>query len=225
MIKAVVFDMFETLVTLFTGRTYFSEDIAADIGVDIELFRKEWHVIEHDRSTGKYTIEEGLALIFKKLGVYSEENVKAIAQKRHQSLDDTFSSIPEETVQLLRELKARGIKIGLMTNTFSDERDCIKNSELYPFFDASLISFEAGICKPAPELYARMISLLDVKPEECLYVGDGGSRELFGARDAGMKAVQCTWFRDRAFEPHIPCPVFEEFDHAEHQTDILDFLD
>lgn len=41
MIKAVVFDMFETLVTLFTGRTYFSEDIAKDIGFDPELFRKE----------------------------------------------------------------------------------------------------------------------------------------------------------------------------------------
>ena len=34
MIKAVVFDMFETLVTLFVGRTYFSEHIAKDVGLD-----------------------------------------------------------------------------------------------------------------------------------------------------------------------------------------------
>ena len=42
MIKAVIFDMFETLVTLFEGRTYFSEDIAADLGIDPEVFRHEW---------------------------------------------------------------------------------------------------------------------------------------------------------------------------------------
>ena len=58
MIKAVIFDMFETLVTLFTGRTYFSENIAADVGIDIELFRKEWHTTEKDRTTGKYTLDE-----------------------------------------------------------------------------------------------------------------------------------------------------------------------
>ncbi|MCR4642837.1 MAG: hypothetical protein K5697_12530 [Lachnospiraceae bacterium] len=34
MIKAVIFDMFETLVSLFEGRTYFGEDIAADVGAD-----------------------------------------------------------------------------------------------------------------------------------------------------------------------------------------------
>ena len=225
MIKAVIFDMFETLVTLFVGKTYFSEDIAADVGFDdIEAFRKEWHVIEHDRSIGKYTIEEGLTLVFKKIGIYSEEKVKKIVNNRLAALKDTFDSIPVESLQLLKELKARGIKIGLMTNTFSDERDLIKASELFPYFDVALISYEQGICKPSPELYQRMIERLDVKPEECLYVGDGGSRELYGARDAGMKAVQCTWFSELAFEPHIPCPILEDFEHAAHQLDILDFL-
>ena len=225
MIKAVIFDMFETLVTLFVGKTYFSEDIAADVGFDdIEAFRKEWHVIEHDRSIGKYTIEEGLTLVFKKIGIYSEEKVKKIVNNRLAALKDTFDSIPVESLQLLKELKARGIKIGLMTNTFSDERDLIKASELFPYFDVALISYEQGICKPSPELYQRMIERLDVKPEECLYVGDGGSRELYGARDAGMKAVQCTWFSEFAFEPHVPCPILEDFEHAAHQPDILDFL-
>ena len=60
MIKAVIFDMFETLVTLFRGKTYFSEDIAADLGIDTEDFRRAWHVTEKDRSTGKYTIEASL---------------------------------------------------------------------------------------------------------------------------------------------------------------------
>ena len=221
MIKAVIFDMFETLVTLFRGKTYFSEDIAADLGIDTEDFRREWHVTEKDRSTGKYTIEEGLAITLKQLGVYSEDKVKLAAEHRKQALTDTFTSIPEETVNLLRDLRKAGKKTGLITNTFSDERDFIRASELYPLFDAALISYEQGICKPDPEMFRRMTELLGVGPGECLYVGDGGSRELFAAREAGMKAVQCTWFHDLAFEPHIPCPILDEFEQAGHPSEIL----
>ena len=72
LIKAVVFDMLETLVTLFEGRTYFGEDLAADVGADLFTFRKEWHAIEKDRSIGKYTIEEGLEHVLKKMGIYNQ---------------------------------------------------------------------------------------------------------------------------------------------------------
>ena len=224
MIKAVIFDMFETLVTLFVGKTYFSEDIAEDLGFDVKEFKKEWHVIEHERSIGKYSIAEGLALVLKKLGIYSEEKLELIVSKRLQALKDTFDAIPEESINLLKELKKRGIKIGLMTNTFSDERDLIKQSPLFPYFDVALISYEVGICKPAPELYQKMTEMLGVKADECLYVGDGGSRELYGARDAGMKPLQCTWFHERAFEPHIPCPILDDFEHAASQEEVLSFL-
>ena len=111
MIKAVVFDMFETLVTLFEGRTYFGENIAADVGADPAQYRREWHLIEKDRSTGKYTIEEGLEIVLKKLDLYSEDNVKLAASKRIAGLTDTFSAIPDETFELLDELKKRNIKI------------------------------------------------------------------------------------------------------------------
>ncbi|MBO4347797.1 MAG: HAD-IA family hydrolase [Lachnospiraceae bacterium] len=224
MIKAVIFDMFETLVTLFEGRTYFSEDIASDVGVDIESFRREWHTIEKERSTGRYTIEEGLEIIFKRLGIYSEENVRLAAGNRKACLKESFDAIPEDSIKLLQGLKDRGIKIGLITNTFSDERDIIKESPLYPYFDVALISFEQGICKPDLRLYQKMTELLEVEADECLYVGDGGSRELFAAREAGMHPIQCTWFHDRAFEPHIPCPIFDEFEHASTQLEILDKL-
>ena len=224
MVKAVVFDMFETLVTLFQGRTYFGENIAADVGADPKEFRREWHSIEDDRSTGKYTIEEGLEIVLKRLGVYTQENVKLAAGKRLEALGDTFSEIPEDSMKLLQALKERGIKVGLITNTFSDERDMIKASPLFPFFDVALISYEQGIMKPDLSLYRKMTELLGVEASECIYVGDGGSKELYAAREAGMHPVQCTWFHELAFEPHIPCPILEEFDHAAHQLDILDYL-
>ncbi len=224
MVKAVIFDMFETLVSLFEGRTYFGEHIAADVGADPAEFRKEWHSIEKDRSIGTYTIDEGLEVVLKRLGIYSEEKVELAASKRRDNLTDTFAGIPDATFELLDELKKRGLKIGLITNTFSDECDYIRDSKLFPYFDVALISYEQGICKPDPEMFGRMIRELGLKPEECLYVGDGGSKELYAAREAGMHPVQCTWFRDMAYEPHIPCPILDEFDRADKQLDILKYL-
>ena len=224
MIKAVVFDMFETIITLFEGRTYFGENIAADVGADPALFRKEWHAIEDDRSVGKYTIEEGLELVFKKLGIYSEDKVKLAADKRKENLTDSFNGVPEESIALLQELKNRGIKVGLITNMFSDERDFLRQSKLIDYFDVALISYEEGICKPDLRLFEKMTRELGVTADECVYVGDGGSKELYAAREAGMHPVQCTWFHERAFEPHIPCPILNEFDHADHQLQVLDYL-
>jgi putative hydrolase of the HAD superfamily len=224
MIKAVIFDMFETLVTLFEGRTYFSENMAEDIGADVTAFRKAWHESERDRSIGKMTMKEGIADTLKKLGMYDEKTVDRLFEKRHTALGDTFSAIPRESVDLLKGLKERGIKVGLITNTFSDERDMIRASELFPFFDAAMISYEKGLMKPDPAIYGMIMEEFGAEPEECLYVGDGGSKELFAARDLGMKAVQALWFHDRAFEPHVPCNELPEFPHAMNQAEIFDYL-
>ena len=225
MIKAVIFDMFETLVTLFTGRTYFSEHIAADLGQPIEAFRKCWHETEKDRTLGKYSMEEGLAITLKNLGAYSASNVELICRKRREALGDTFKAIPTESIWLLKTLHEKGHKVGLITNTFSDERDMILASPLFPLFDAAMISYEQGISKPDPEIYRRAMQALDVTAEECLYVGDGGSHELDGARSLGMQAIQCTWFRDLAYVPHIPSPIFEDFPHAATRPDIIKFIE
>ena len=226
MIKAVIFDMFETLVTLFVGTTYFSENVAEDLGLgpQLEEYRKYWHATENDRTTGKITFAQGIETALRALGQYTPQKVELVMSHRHAALQDTFSAIPKESLQLLQELNARGIKICLMTNNVNDERDFIRACELFPYFDVSLISYEIGICKPSQEMFCKMTELLGVAAEECLYVGDGGSRELYAAREAGMHPVQCTWFHELAFEPHVPCPILEEFEHAEKQMDVLKFL-
>ena len=170
-------------------------------------------------------MEEGLAITLKNLGAYSPENVQLVCRKRRDALGDTFNAIPAESLWLLKILREKGLKTGLITNTFSDERDMILESPLYPLFDATMISYEQGISKPDPEIYRRAMQALSVTPQECLYVGDGGSHELEGARELGMQAIQCTWFRDLAYEPHIPCPLFEDFPHAATRLDIIKYID
>ncbi|MBO4688500.1 MAG: HAD-IA family hydrolase [Clostridiales bacterium] len=224
MIKACIFDMYETLVTLFTGRIYFSDDFAAELGLPYSEYRDAWHATEDDRTTGRMTFEEGAAKALKQIGRYTPEAVALLMRKRHESQSDTFGSIPKETFELLSELKQRGIKIGLISNCFSDERDMIRASALMPYFDAVRLSYEVGIRKPVLKVYHSIAEELGVRTDECLFVGDGGSRELQGAEKAGMTPVQANWFRHLAYEPHIPSRVFPEYPQAEKQADILTFL-
>lgn len=224
MIKAVIFDMFETLVSLFVGKTYFGENMAEDVNVDANTFRASWHATENDRTLGIITIEEAIGKALRAVGAYSEEMVKMIAGNRRAALNDTFNMIPEESVHLLESLHEKGIMTGLISNCFSDEAELIKNCRLYPLFDVVMLSYEQGICKPDPNIYLWMVEKLGVEPSECLYVGDGGSKELFTAKEVGMKPIQALWFRSGMFEPHIPSPVYAEFLHAEKQMDVEKYL-
>ena len=55
------------------------------------------------------------------------------------------------------------------------------------------------------------MNLLLVKPEECLYIGDGGSQELEAARSLGMNALQATWyFQEGTFQPCGPKEDFQQ---------------
>jgi putative hydrolase of the HAD superfamily len=59
-------------------------------------------------------------------------------------------------------------------------------------FDTVLFSCEVKLKKPDRRIYELCAQRLGVEPDECLYVGNGGSDELAGARRAGMTPVLLT---------------------------------
>ncbi|MCQ2583010.1 MAG: HAD family hydrolase [Treponema sp.] len=60
---------------------------------------------------------------------------------------------------------------------------------------------------------------LGLKAEECLYVGDGGSRELETAQAVGMKAAQATWYLCEGFGQLVGRKP--EFEQLEKPEDVL----
>ena len=58
MIKAVIFDMFETLITHFKSPLYFGKQIAEDMGIPEAKLREIWDPTDYDRTIGKMTLEE-----------------------------------------------------------------------------------------------------------------------------------------------------------------------
>lgn len=222
MIKAVIFDMFETLITHYNSPLYFSEEIISDIGnIKNDAFRKPWHEADEDRTTGKMTLEELISFILRDNGVYSEELFEKIVAKRKEAKRELFNHLHPQIIPLLDTLKEKNMLIGLITNCYSEECDAIEESQLLPYFNAVCMSYREGIMKPHKEIFFRCCERLGVETNECLYIGDGGSFELDTARKLGMKTMQAVWY----LKPVIPWAERKEgFIQLENPLDVLNYI-
>lgn len=194
MIQAVIFDMFETLITHYHTPLYFGAQMAKDAGIPEDIFQALWRPTEYERTIGKLTFEKTLESILREDNCYSEVLLKKIVDKRIAAKEACFSHLHPEIIPMLTALKEKGFLIGLISNCFSEEADVIRRSELFTYFDAVYLSYEQGIQKPEEEIFKRCLESLSVKAENCVYIGDGGSSELEAARKLGMKAVQAAWY-------------------------------
>ena len=220
MIKAVIFDMFETLITHYESPLYFGKQMAMDAGIPEEEFIRVWRQTEDDRSIGKLTLEQAIELVLKENNRYSEEILNNIVSKREATKIECFKHLHPEIIPMLKEIKKQGLKIGLISNCFSEEAKVIRNSILFPYFDATYLSFEQGIQKPDEEIFVRCINELQVRADECLYVGDGGSLELETAAKLGMKTIQAVWYlKERTTQP---TGRKKEFVQAETPMEVLE---
>lgn len=222
MIKAVIFDMYETLVTLFNSTLYKGKEISEEMGIPEKTFREIWNPSEDDRTLGLRSFEDVITEILNVNGIYDQELFDTIVRKRYQLTAEAFSHKHPDVILMLKALKDRGIKIGLITNCYFEERDAIKACDLYELFDAVCMSCEIGIKKPDLRVYDLCAKKLGVEPRECLFVGDGGSNELDAAKAAGMKPLQAAWYLKEGVDQ--PCGRLDQFDQADLPMDVLKFV-
>ncbi len=213
MIKAVIFDMFETLITHYKSPLYFGAHMASDAGIPAEEFLPMWRSTEDDRTIGKYTVDQVVEDILKQKDCYEEEIVKLIMDKRKNVTKVCFENLHSEIIPMFSELKKKGYKVGLISNCFSEEAEVIRDSVLFPYFDAVCLSYEEGIKKPDKEIYHRCVSKLGVRLDECMYVGDGGSYELETAKALSMIPAQAVWYlKDGTNQPRKRMPEFMQLE-------------
>lgn len=222
-IQAVIFDMYETLVTQFCSPLYYGTQIAEELGLRPEEFLPGWRATEEARATGKLTFEETMERLMMAHGIYTPEGHRRVVEKRVAIQADCFRHLHPGIEPMLSGLKARGIRIGLITNCFSEEATLIRESALFPCFDAHCLSWEEGVRKPDPAIFRKCLEKLGVPAEHCLYVGDGGSQELEAARAFGMQAVQAVWYRQAAFE-HKQAALRPDFPRLSDPMEVLERL-
>ncbi len=212
-IRAVVFDMYETLVTMTKSQTYKGKNIAEDIGISEAKFREVWDPSENLRTLGKMTFEATIEKVLRANDLFSRELLEKVVSKRIDSQKWPFETVDSRIIPMLKGLESMGIKVALVSNCYPEERDVIRQSGLWKYFDAACLSCELGIKKPDPRIFEKCLELLQLDPGQCLYVGDGGSMELEAARDAGMQVCQAAWYlREGTDQPVGRKPEFRQLD-------------
>jgi putative hydrolase of the HAD superfamily len=127
------------------------------------------------------------------------------------------------THALLEALRARGLRLGLVSNAFDPgwllHRD-LEQMGIAQRIDFAVFSSEVGKRKPHPEIFERALDALGVAPEEAMFVGDRLYEDVRGSNEVGMTSVQALWFRA---DEH---PEGGEPDHqAFTQMDVLNLTD
>ncbi len=221
MIRAVIFDMYETLITHYSSPLYFGAQMAADAGIPPDRFQTLWRLTEHARTIGEMTFEEVIERILKENNRYTEETAGIIIAKRKAAKEECFNHLHEDIIPMLAKLKDNGIKIGLISNCFSEEAVVIRKSILFPYFDAVCLSCELAMQKPDAAIFRRCMEMLSAEAKECLYIGDGKSQELTAASSLGMQAVQAVWYLKEGTAQ--PVQKMKEFGHLERPLQLFDY--
>lgn len=185
---AVVFDLWGTLVP-FPGSVWDTvlAQIASVLGAGLEEFLAAWHADYGNRAVGD--VESSLRHVCQQAGVTADEaRIRRVLDMRRTALTDMFVPRPDAAATL-RQLRARGHRVGLLTNCTSEIPELWPRSTLSPLMDATVFSCAEGLRKPDLAVYELAASRLGVDTNDCAFVGDGGDGELDGASAAGMQAV------------------------------------
>lgn len=187
MIKAIIFDCWDTLIFTQSDKPHLFSIFAERIGRSIQdyeylkVFEKHFMLEKH--SDLKVPIKR---LLIELNIAYTEKLIEEL----EKILEDTFKSqkdFPE--IGLLNELKKR-YKLGLITNTFYQSFKGLEEKfNMSKLFTIILKSYEIEILKPDPRVFEIMINRLNVNKNEAVMVGDSLKDDIEAAERFGIKGV------------------------------------
>lgn len=103
--------------------------------------------------------------------------------------DPSMYAFFPETEETLRALRARGLKLGIISNHEWELPEMIEAMGIVPLLDGIVTSARAGYRKPHPAIFAIALEQLRLDPATTLYVGDEVRADIVGARRAGLDAA------------------------------------
>jgi putative hydrolase of the HAD superfamily len=186
--RAVIFDLFYTLINPLNP-VFMVENEYAVLGMSREDFENRNAVDYAVRAGGGVRDPvEMIRHILRGLD-FPDDLIRRAAAARLARIRRCLMGVEEKKLALLRRLRAAGIRTALVSNADIADIWYWKESPLASCFDETIFSYDVGILKPDPRIYALALERFGLPPAACLYVGDGGHRELRGAREAGLRTA------------------------------------
>ncbi len=211
MIKAISFDLWETLITDTPAlsreqerlRLTRMEQILAESGYAAladrieHAYRALWHRCQElywsaDRDVPCRTqIEHFLDEL--ELQVKDEPTLAALEDAYAHAAVEVLPAVVDGAAETLGELKSRGFSVGLISNTGRTPgyalRRILEELGLAPSIDVMVFSNEHGFCKPVTSIFEELRRGLDVAYEEMVFVGDNLYADVHGAQRLGMRGI------------------------------------
>jgi len=219
MIRAVFFDLYFTLIRYDPPQEELEANALRELGInaDPDVFGKSM-VIANEfvvqeiarRPLSKRSKEETVALyaqfqriVLKEAGIEPDEKlVLAMLGKMQQF--KTKLVLFDDVIPALKDLKSRGLILGLVSNVERDLTATMSGLGLPSWLDIVVTSLDAGFSKPQPEIFEEAIRRAGVHPSQALYVGDQYQIDCVGAERAGMKGILID--RGGYFQDMTDCP-------------------
>src|SRR5579863_5361383 len=225
-IKAVVFDLFDTLVKWEPERLpllnwrersthstlpWILPSLEEKMGArfDLETFLTVYHDVideinaERERDGIEITCQQRFERTFERLGYTDPAERGLIAfhlTRVHMDGVRKVTFAPPERADAVRRL-APHFRLGLLSN-FDDAqcgREVLLDTGVADLFEAVIISAEVALRKPNPLIYRRILTMMQVEPGAVLFVGDTPREDVLGPRQAAMRVA---WVNKRG----VPLP-------------------
>jgi 2-haloalkanoic acid dehalogenase type II len=196
MLKAVLFDLGDTLVKSVDMIEAYQRILEAH---GIHRTREELTIahVESGKLLGlefmktmfdEYWVKRN-TMFLEHLGVFGREDLARTIAEQWWDFSDV--ALYPDATETLDKLKQRGVKIGIITNALqTDLAKILSKTRLNPdYFD--IIVTVNTICrmKPEKEIFDHALNVLNVAPNEALFVGDTVEYDYEGAKKAGLKAL------------------------------------
>jgi putative hydrolase of the HAD superfamily len=210
--RCVTFDLWETLIfdepqkDEARGRRRYEglQSVLADHGVQLSLedlrrgyeesalkFQTVWN------RNDEVPIMEQIRLIVELAGGRAVTLNPSWSHLLEEAYVDPILSIPPslnaEGPMILRAVRKRGYKIGLISNTGRSPGSAVRRLldayGILRYFDATIFSNEVMRRKPDRIIFDRAAQVLEAKNEAIVHIGDNPESDFWGARNAGMQAI------------------------------------
>jgi putative hydrolase of the HAD superfamily len=190
--SGVLFDLFGTLIAPFRMREHMDalRECAHQLGISFDDCHRYWGETFPRRARGEFaSVTDNFNWIARQLG----QRLAPQALTKAEAVYERFTTaglVPVAgALETLAWLRARGLRLGLVSNCAPDIPRLWSTSVFAPYFDHCAFSCQVGAVKPEPAIYRAALDALGLCPEQTLYIGDGSDEELSGAARCGMQPV------------------------------------
>ncbi|XHH10443.1 MAG: HAD family hydrolase [Candidatus Bathyarchaeia archaeon] len=225
-IKAVLFDMFDTLALIDRDYEFYNHAIVRmhkhlvnqGFNVAFEPFR-EAYIKARDElyAVAEKNLEEPhfnqrIQNALELLGYNLDAKNPVVAGATWEFCQEFLNhvKIDECAKKLLKDLQGK-YKLGIISNFAIPEGvySFLDTNGLNDLFDLVVISGEVNRRKPSPEIFQSALKMLGLSAGEVVFVGDTADADVAGAHGVGMKAVYIKRRFERTLEMFTPDVVIE----------------